>query len=222
MKNLNRRQWIGAALSAGCASSCGKREQTGVAASATPSPAPAEPTWHPLADYWEHAMGGEFTRPEAGILRIQWGESLSAIRWSGEPVALSFEAEWEARRLDGSDFFSGLTFPARESGECLTWVVGGWGGALVGISSIDDKDASANETTRHKVFEKGRWYRLRLRREGEHLAAWIDGEQVIDLDTTGRQLGLRPGPIDCCAPFGLATWQTSGEFKGLRWRGPRT
>jgi hypothetical protein len=153
-------------------------------------------------------MGGEFTRPEPGILRIQWGESLSAIRWSGESIAPPFEVEWEARRLDGSDFFSGLTFPARESGETLTWIVG--------------KDASQNETTRHQAFEKGRWYRLRLRREGERLAAWIDDGQVVDLDTTGRELDLRPGPIDCCAPFGLATWQTTGEFKGLRWRGLRT
>lgn len=163
-------------------------------------------------------MGGDFTRPEPGILRLQWGEGLSAIRWSGAPVTLPFEVEWEARRLDGSDFFSGLTFPARESGECATWIVGGWGGSLVGISSIDGKDASENETARHLPFEKARWYRLKLRRAGERIEAWIDGERVIDLDTTGKQLSLRPGPIDCCAPFGLATWQTSGEFKGLRWR----
>jgi hypothetical protein len=213
---MKRRHWIKTALVAGCGASCGKRGDKAAAPSAS-VPA-SEPTWQPLADYWEHAMGGEFTRLEPGILRIQWGESLSAIRWSGNPVTLPFEVEWEARRLDGSDFFSGLTFPARESGEALTWVVGGWGGALVGISSIDGKDAAANETTRHQAFEKGRWYRLRLRREGERLTAWIDGEPVIDLDTSGRELGLRAGPIDCCAPFGLATWQTTGEFRGLRWR----
>ena len=44
------------------------------------------------------------------------------------------------------------------------------------------------------------------------------GQQVIDLDTTGRKLALRPGPIDICAPFGLATWQSSGEFRALQWR----
>ena len=41
---------------------------------------------------------------------------------------------------------------------------------------------------------------------------------LIDLDTAGRKLSLRPGPIDACAPFGLATWQSSGEFKDIRWR----
>lgn len=163
-------------------------------------------------------MGGELTEPEAGILRLQWGEGLSAMKWNGPPLSPPFEIELEARRMDGTDFFCALTFPARASGECVTWVVGGWGGALVGISSVDGKDASENETTLHRPFEKERWYRLRLRREAERIEAWIDGEQVVRLDTTGRRLSLRPGPIDCCAPLGLATWQSTGEFRTLRWR----
>jgi hypothetical protein len=163
-------------------------------------------------------MGGELTRPQPGSLRLNWGEALSAIRWTGSPPTLPFEIELQARRLDGTDFFCGLTFPTRPTGECLTWVVGGWGGGTVGLSSIDDLDAAANEATSHRSFEKERWYSLRLRRVGERIEAWIDGEQVIDLDTTGRKLSLRPGPIDICAPFGLATWQSSGEFRALQWR----
>lgn len=163
-------------------------------------------------------MGGELSRPDAGILRIQWGEGLSAVRWTGPAILPPFEVELKARRIDGTDFFCGLTFPVRATGECVTWVVGGWGGSLVGISSIDGKDASENDTTLHRAFEKERWYSLRLKRAGERIDAWIDSEKVIGIDTTGRELGLRPGPIDICAPFGLATWQTTGEFRDLRWR----
>lgn len=209
---MNRRNWIHLALAAGAAPSCRKP-----AAPSAGTP-PAEPAWIPLEDSWQHAMGGELTRPEPGILRLNWGESLSAIRWTGSPPAPPFEIELDARRLDGSDFFCGLTFPARATGECLTWVVGGWGGGLVGISSIDDLDASENETASHRSFEKNRWYRLRLKRSTERIEAWIDDAPVIDLDTSGRKLSLRPGPIDACAPFGLATWQSSGEFKRPRWR----
>jgi hypothetical protein len=205
---MKRRNWITLALAAGAAPSCRKE---------TP-PVTREPEWQPLDDSWQQVMGGELTRPQAGSLRLNWGEALSAIRWTANPPAPPFEIELAARRLDGSDFFCGLTFPARAGGECVTWVVGGWGGGMVGISSIDDRDASDNETTSHRAFEKERWYSLRLRRAGERIEAWIDGEAVIDLDTTGRKLSLRPGPIDICAPFGLATWQSSGEFKGLRWR----
>lgn len=205
---MNRRNWIHLALAAGAAPSCRKEAP----------PVIKEPAWQPLADSWQHVMGGELTHPEPGILRLQWGEALSAIRWTATPPAPPFEIELQARRLDGSDFFCGLTFPARTSGECLTWVVGGWGGGMIGISSIDDRDASDNETTSHRAFEMERWYSLRLRRAGERIEAWIDGEAVTDVDTTGRKLSLRPGPIEVCAPFGLATWQSSGEFKGLRWR----
>ncbi len=205
---MNRRNWIHLALAAGAAPSCRKEAP----------PVAKQPAWLPLADSWQHVMGGELTRPQAGSLRLNWGEALSAIRWTGNPPTLPFEIELQARRLDGTDFFCGLTFPARSTGECLTWVVGGWGGGTVGLSSIDDLDAAANETTKHRSFEKERWYSLRLRRAGERIEAWIDGEQVIDLDTAGRKLSLRPGPIDICAPFGLATWQSSGEFKGLQWR----
>lgn len=163
-------------------------------------------------------MGGALTFPEPGVLRLEWGESLSAATWTGAPVTVPFEVELEARRIDGTDFFCGLTFPARPGGECLTWIVGGWGGSLVGISSLDGLDASGNETKVHRTFEGKRWYRLRLRREPARLEAWIDGERVIALETAGRTLSLRPGPIGVCAPFGLATWQSTGEFKGLRWR----
>lgn len=224
---MKRRKWITLALASGASSACRKPAPNPSAAASSdvqtqaqaeagaPSP---EADWFPLDDSWQQVAGGELSRPEPGILRLQWGEALSGIRWTGGPVAPPFEIELEARRLDGSDFFCGLTFPARATGECLTWVVGGWGGGTVGISSIDDLDAAHNETTRHKTFEKERWYALKLRRAGERLEAWIDGERVVDLDTTGRKLSLRPGAIEVCAPFGLATWQSSGEFKRLRWR----
>ena len=206
---MKRRNWISLTVAAGVSQGCRK----------APVPAPPEEAaWSPLDDAWQHVMGGEFTRPEPGVLRLQWGEALSAIRWTGTPPAPPFEIELEARRLDGSDFFCGLTFPARPSGECLTWVVGGWGGGTVGLSSIDGRDAADNETTTRHAFEKDRWYHLRLRRANERVEAWIDGGRVIDLDTTGRALSLRPGPIAVCAPFGLATWQSSGEFKALQWR----
>ena len=43
-----------------------------------------------------------------------------------------------------------------------TWVTGGWGGDIVGLSSIDGWDASDNETRTYFTFETGRWYALRL------------------------------------------------------------
>jgi hypothetical protein len=203
---MNRRGWLRLTL-ASLPLSC-RREESAV----------AEIPWLPLDGHWQHVMGGELSHSDEGIKRLGWGETLSAAKWTGAPVKPPFEMELEARRIDGTDFFCGLTFPAKESGECLTWVVGGWGGSLVGLSSVDGKDASENETTAHRAFEKERWYRLRLKCGRERIEAWVDGELVIGFPTAGKTLGLRLGPIDVSAPFGLATWQTTAEFKGLRWR----
>lgn len=215
---MKRRAWIGLSLASGGSLACRKKAEP--EAPLQPHPPHPDLTWQPLTDLdsWQNTMGGGWSESEPGIFRLSFGEALSAVKWTGPTPTLPFEIEWQARRVDGVDFFSALTFPARASGECLTWVVGGWGGGLVGISSIDDKDAAGNETTRRMSFEKGRWYALKLRRAGEKLTAWIDGSPVVDLDTTGRKLSLRPGPIEACAPFGLATWQSTGEFKDLRWR----
>ena len=52
----------------------------------------------------------------------------------------------------------------------------------------------------------------------DRIEAWIDGESVIDVSIEDRKLSLRPGPIEVCAPFGVATWETVGEMRNMRWK----
>ena len=51
---------------------------------------------------------------------------------------------------------------------------------VVGLSSLDDMDASENDTSIRRDFESGRWYALRLRVTEDRIQAWIDEEAVID------------------------------------------
>ena len=176
----------------------------------------AEKPWIGMKDHWEAMSGGQVDAGE--LLRIGWGEGLTAVKWTGEIPQAPFKLELDAKRVDGTDFFCAITFPVREGGECVTLVVGGWGGGLVGISSIDGKDASENETKSYHAFDTDVWYRIRLVRQGERITAWIAGEKLVDVDTTGKELSLREGPISECAPFGLATWQTTGLIRDVRWR----
>jgi len=203
---MKRRKSIGIMLAGLAVAGCG-REKAAV----------AENPWIEMRDDWEGMSGGQIDVGEP--LRIGWGEGLTAVKWQGQVPTPPFELELMAKRVDGTDFFCAVTFPVREGGECVTLVVGGWGGSLVGISSIDGKDASENETTSYHKFETDVWYRIRLVREGKKIAAWIDGEKVVDVDTAGKTLSLRDGPITECAPFGLATWQTTGVIRNVRWRG---
>jgi len=195
---------------------CGGKNDSSVKSDAAPPPPPAV-EWTELRDGWQEAGGGVFSQ-EGDLMRLNWGEALTAVKWTGELPQAPFEIEMDARRLDGSDFFCGLTFPARGVDECVTLIVGGWGGGLVGISSINGLDASENEARVAHRFVNETWYKIRLRRAGEQFEVWIDDEKLIDVPTEGKTLSLRPGPISVCAPFGLATWQSSAEIRNPRWR----
>ena len=109
-----------------------------------------------------------------GAMIIEPGVTLSGVtlRRGGELPRTNFEVSLEAMRLEGSDFFCGLTFPVGKS--AATFVVGGWGGMVVGISSIDHADAAENETTAGIAFEDNRWYRIRVRVTDTKLEAWVD------------------------------------------------
>ncbi|MDB4408926.1 DUF1080 domain-containing protein, partial [Akkermansiaceae bacterium] len=92
-----------------------------------------------------------------------------------------------------------------------------WGGGTVGLSSIDEKDASENGTTSYQNFEKERWYHLDLIVTEDQIEVKLDGENIINFEIGDQVLGLRSGPIDLCAPIGIATFQTHSEIRNLRW-----
>lgn len=174
-------------------------------------------SWEPV-DYGNAEMV-RWGVDEAGelVLECDMGAELIGVRWTGELPKIPYELEVEARRMNGSDFFCGLTFPVRRDDELVTLVVGGWGGAVVGISSIDGRDAMENETTTRRNFETKRWYRIKIRVEEKMLTAWLDDEKLVDLPLEGKILSLRAGPIVQCAPLGLGAWQTGAEYRKMRW-----
>lgn len=141
---------------------------------------------------------------------------LTGITWAGEFPKAGYEIRFEAARLDGSDFFAGLTFPVRDS--FCTWINGGWGGSVVGLSSLDGSDASENETSTSIEFTKGRWYAFRLSVTEKRIKGWIDGELVIDADISDRRVGLRPGEIEMSAPLGFATYSTTAGVRKVEYR----
>ncbi len=97
-------------------------------------------------------------------------------------------------------------------------MTGGWGGDVVGLSSIDGWDAADNETRTYFEFEPGRWYALRLQVTADRIRAWIDEEPVINLEVRGRSVGLRYGEIELSAPFGFASYGTTGALRKIEYR----
>jgi hypothetical protein len=151
-----------------------------------------------------------------GLLMLGTGERLTGVVWEGgELPHVNYEISLDAKRVNGSDFFCGLTFPVKDSHATL--VVGGWGGALVGISSLDDEDAAHNDTSTAKKFETGKWYKIRMRVLGERLQTWIDDEKVIDISTKGVKVDVR-ADISDTKPLGLTSFQTTGAMKEIKLR----
>jgi hypothetical protein len=155
-------------------------------------------------------------RIENRTVLLERGKPLTGITWSGPFPKVDYEVRLEATRRDGNDFFASMTFPVGDSH--ATWVTGGWGGDIVGLSSIDGWDASENETRSYFNFENGRWYKLRVRVTGDRITAWIDEEPVFNLNIAGRTISLRPGEIEKSAPFGFASYGTAGALRNIEYR----
>ena len=152
---------------------------------------------------------------EDGEIILYMGEVLTGIKLDGEPpLKTNYELSLEAKRLDGVDFFCALTFPI--AGSHSTFVVGGWGGGLVGISSIDGMDASENSTGSVQKLEDDTWYKIRVRVTDTHLSAWIDTKEVVSFTHEGRKMGMRFGEIEECVPLGIATFQTKAAIRNIR------
>ena len=153
-----------------------------------------------------------------GAMIIQRGVTLAGVTWTktSELPRTNYEIEVEAMKLDGEDFFCGLTFPVGAS--ACTFIVGGWGGMVVGLSNVDGYDASDNDTTMGMEFADNRWYRIRVKVTDEKIEAWIDNDQKVDLEIKGRKITLRWGEIDKSLPLGVATYMTTAALRNFRLR----
>ena len=196
-----------------------------------PATRPAAPTTAPAADAgWKSLFDGRTLgnwrvsdfgghgepRVEDGTIVIPDGVGVSGVTWKGEPpFKMNYEISLEAQRVKGSDFFCGLTFPVGDTHASL--VLGGWAGTVCGISSLDGEDAAHNETTTFQQFEKGRWYRVRVRVTPDKLQAWLDDKPIVDVETEGKKIAIRDD-ISEAKPLGISTYQTTGAVRDVKWR----
>ncbi|MBL8826982.1 MAG: DUF1080 domain-containing protein [Planctomycetaceae bacterium] len=164
-----------------------------------------------ISDYAGH---GDVTVKD-GAIHCDTGEHLSGIATTRdkELPKMNYEISLEAMRVDGGDFFCGLTFPVGKS--ACSFIVGGWGGTVTGISSLDGQDASENDTTGGSFFDNKRWYRIRTRVTPNRIQCWIDKERVVNVDTTDREISIRIG-VEPSLPWGLATWQTAAAWRKIQ------
>ncbi len=206
--------------------------QTGFAQTANDVKPPAESKpaagadkdgWSPLfngkdLDGWKVTnFGGEGPVAfEEGNVVISQGVDLSGITSTRKDLPkCNYEIELEAKRAEGSDFFVGLTFPVRDSSCSL--ILGGWGGGVCGLSSIDGMDASENETTSYTSFTNNQWYKVRVQVTDKKIQAWLDKASVVDVETADKKINVR-FEVDPSRPMGFCTYQSTAHIRHARMR----
>ncbi len=165
-----------------------------------------------VADMFDFAKHGPVV-VEKGEIVLGTGQPATGISWKGELPRMNYELSLDAKRIEGDDFFCGLTFPVDKS--YCTLIIGGWGGGVTGLSNLEDQSAVDNATTGYTEFKQNQWYRIRLRVTTEKVEAWIDKEQIVDVKAADRKFSIwwEQEPV---RPLGIATWRTKAALRNIQ------
>jgi hypothetical protein len=149
---------------------------------------------------------------ESNII-LGMGDGCTGITFKRPFPEINYKVTLEAKKVDGNDFFCGMTFPVGK--DPCTLIIGGWGGTTVGLSCINGKDAAENETTILQKFEKDRWYSICLIVKEDSIKALIDNVPVVDFAIGDKKLSIRP-EVELSKPFGIASWNTTAAIRNIR------
>jgi hypothetical protein len=157
---------------------------------------------------------GDVQATREGLV-LEPGSPLTGVTFDAALPRCDYEVELAAARLSGTDFFCGLTLPTANG--CLSLILGGWGGAVCGLSCLDGRDAANNATRCTRGFERGRVYRVRVRVTAARVDVDVDGSPLLSADLRGRRVAVR-AELDLCQPFGVASFATRARIADVRWR----
>ena len=188
--------------------------------------------WRSLSGKWkpcEFGGDGEITIKD-GTIKLDYGDPITGVVWDGplegdkdikatdKDSVLprdNYEIRWECRRDKGFDFLCAFTFPIGK--KHASFVMGGWGGGVTGISSIDGQDASDNNTTMFQAFDNDQWYKARVRVDAKKITVWVDGKELFDHPRDGHEFDIR-FEMDPCLPLGIANFECESRIRNIEMR----
>ena len=155
-----------------------------------------------------------------GVLNLDMG-TMTGVVYTGDVEKLfgegleNYEITLDAMRVEGLDIFLGLTFPVGKGGH-VSLVLGGWGGTVCGLSSLDGLNASENTTTTYEDYKDNTWHKTRIRVTTEKVECWVNGKQIVDVKRADYKEFDTHGMVTDSKPFGVFTYQTWGAYRAFK------
>ncbi len=198
--------------------------------------------WIDLVGQWKACQfGGEGdVTIKDGVIKMEYGDPLTGVVWTGPfegdeksgdatgdktagktasktgPLPRdNYEIRWECQRTKGFDFLCAFTFPVAK--DHVSLVMGGWGGGITGISSIDGQDASDNNTTMFHNYDDNRWYKARVRVDSKKITVWVDEKEMFAHERGDHRFDIR-FEMDPCTPMGIANFECNSEIRNIQLR----
>jgi alpha-N-arabinofuranosidase len=155
---------------------------------------------------FEHHEGGRWQVDDQTV--VQKGLATNQRLVFGDPKWEDYEFSLEAQKLGGEEGFLVL-FRVRDDVNFYWCNLGGWGNRWHQLER-----GRSGENRWHPVgprvegqIQANRWYRIRVRCEGDHIQVWLDDQQIIDFrDPDGHRKGA----------VGIGTWATQARFRNMR------
>jgi len=111
--------------------------------------------------------------------------------------------------------FLGVTFPVGKEGH-VSLVLGGWAGAITGISNLDGLNASENKTTQYHNMPEGQWFKVKIMVTSDKIQCWLDDKQLVDVSRDDYEEYDTHGAVVDTKPFGMFSYSTWGRVKNLK------
>jgi hypothetical protein len=156
-----------------------------------------------------------------GALDLDYGNPLTGVIYKGDIDELLGKAKenyaitLQAQRVEGVDMFLGITFPVGTEGH-VSLVLGGWAGAITGISNLDGLNASENDTTQYHNMPEGQWFKVKIMVTPEKIQCWLDDKQLVDVDRADHKEFDTHGAVVDTKPFGMFSYSTWGRVKDIK------
>ncbi|HPU06084.1 MAG TPA: alpha-L-arabinofuranosidase C-terminal domain-containing protein [Thermogutta sp.] len=155
---------------------------------------------------FEHHEGGRWQVIDQMV--IQKGLATNQRLVFGDPEWEDYEFTLEAQKLGGEEGFL-ILFRVRDETNFYWCNLGGWGNRWHQLErgrSGEGRWYPVGPRVAGQIDSK-RWYRIRIRCEGDHFRVWLDDQQIIEFrDPQGHRKGA----------VGIGTWATQAGFRNLR------